>query len=144
MYSCIERDEPRKAQKVLRVRKLRFAGVFAAAAFALAAVPAGAGYNATATGTVNFIQQMSPSMGTAESFIFAISGQPALTCGSGFHYFIVSPNSITDPQTRKNMLAILMLAKGTGASIVVGYDSATAPGNSCDQGYPVVYWLETL
>jgi hypothetical protein len=109
----------------------------------IAAGTASAGYNATATGTVNFIQQMSPSMGTAETFLFAISGQPTVTCGSGFHYFIVSPNSITDPQTRKNMLAILMLAKGTAATVVVGYDSATAPGNSCDQGYPVVYWLET-
>jgi len=111
---------------------------------ALVTMPAFAGYNATVHGTVNYIQQMSTSLppNTSETLIFALSGQPALSCGSGFNAFIISPASVTDAQTRKNMIALLMLAKSTGAQIYIGYDSASAPGNSCDQGYPIVYWLE--
>ena len=117
--------------------------ITASLAIALVVEPAIAGYSATASGTVNFVQQMaSPSMGTAETFLFAISGQPALSCGSGFNYFVISPNSVPDAQTRKNLVAQLMMAKATGATVVVGYDSASAGTNSCDQGYPIVYWLE--
>jgi hypothetical protein len=54
---CIKRDEPGNPARVLDRRRLRFAEVFAVLAFALAVAPAGAGYNATATGTDNFVQQ---------------------------------------------------------------------------------------
>ena len=114
---------------------------FAAVGFVL---PASAGYNATVTGTVVSVQQMSTSMATftPETVVFALSTQPALSCGSGFSMFIISPNSVTDAPTRRNFLALLLMAKSTGGQVEVGYDSASSPGNSCDQGYPIVYWIQ--
>jgi|HubBroStandDraft_6_1064221.scaffolds.fasta_scaffold1051838_2 hypothetical protein len=116
-----------------------------AASFALALLigPVSAGYNSTVTGTLNFIQQMSTTMSySPETVVFALTNQPTFSCGSGFSYFIISPNSVTDAQTRKNMMGLLMMAKSTGAQVIVGYDKASVQGGSCDQGYAMVYWLE--
>jgi len=107
-------------------------------------LPARAGYNATVTGTVTFVQQMSTSLTaySPETVVFALSTQPTLSCGSGFNNFIISPNSVTDAQTRRNLVVLLLMAKSTGGQVVVGYDTGSAPGNSCDQGYPIVYWIQ--
>jgi hypothetical protein len=95
-------------------------------------------YNATAVGTVGYLQQSSPSVGaTPETFIFTISPQPSVSCG-GFNYFIISPNSVTDAQTRKNMIALLLTAKASGSQVEVAYDST---GGFCDQGMIGVYYI---
>jgi hypothetical protein len=108
-----------------------FAGLISASAFAT--------YNATAVGTVKFITQMGPGLQYApETFVFQITNQPATTCSSGYAQFLVSPASIPDPQTRRNMLAILVAAKASGAEVQVAYDSANG---YCDQGSPAVYYL---
>jgi hypothetical protein len=104
----------------------------------LGSMYAEATYNATAVGTIGFLQQSSPSVGaTPETFIFTISPQPTVSCG-GFNYFIVSPNSVTDAQTRKNMIALLLTAKASGSQVEVAYDST---GGFCDQGMIAVYYI---
>ena len=107
------------------------AGMISTSAFAT--------YNATAVGTVKFITQMGPGLQYApETFVFQISNQPATTCSSGYSQFLVSPASVPDAATRRNMLAILMTAKATGAEVQVAYDNANG---YCDQGSPAVYYL---
>lgn len=111
--------------------------------FALAVVPmiSKATYNATWTGTVNFITQYSPSLNyTPETFVFTMSGQPSVSC-AGYQYFVISPNLVTDAETRKNMVAIVMLAKATGGQITVAYDKN---GGYCDQGFIGVYYVSAL
>jgi hypothetical protein len=99
-------------------------------------------YNATVVGTVVTVQQMSTSLQyTPETFTFTISTQPTVACGSGFNYFVVSPATVTDAQTRKNFLAMLLTAKAAGASVQVAYDST---GGFCDQGMTAVYYLVVL
>lgn len=96
-------------------------------------------YNATSTGTVKSIQQSSPSVGaTPGTFYFQISTQPTVNCGAASGYFIVSPNSVSDAQTRINFLAILMSAQATGSQVEVAYDST---GGFCDQGAVGVYYI---
>ncbi|HEX5208002.1 MAG TPA: hypothetical protein VFW10_09460 [Steroidobacteraceae bacterium] len=113
----------------------------AAIACLLVSLPAGATYNATATGTVAYVQQDSPAMGYApETFTFTITNQPSVACGA-FHYFIISPNSIPDAQTRKNMVALVVEAKATGGQVEVAYDST---GGYCDQGMIGVYYITEL
>jgi len=101
--------------------------------------PAHATYNATVTSEVEFIQQMSSSLpgSTPESVSFKLIGQPTVTCGP-FQQFIISPTSVPDAQTRKNMLAILIAAKATGAQVQVAYDNT---GGFCDQQMVAVYYL---
>jgi hypothetical protein len=105
-------------------------------------VSAFATYNATAAGTVNFITQMGPGLQySAETFVFQISNQPATTCSSGYSQFLISPGSIPDAQTRRNMLAVLMQAKASGARVQVAYDNTNG---YCDQGSPAVYYISLL
>jgi len=99
-------------------------------------------YNATVIGTVVYVQQDSPSVGyTPETFTFTVTNQPNLNCGSGFAYFVVSPNSVTDAQTRKNLLTLVLFAKATGGQIEVAYDKN---GGFCDQGMIGVYYVVAL
>lgn len=101
-------------------------------------IPAQATYNATAVGTIGAIQQMSTSLQyTAETTSFIISGQPSVSCAN-FQRFVISPATVTDAQTRKNMIAILLTAKASGAQVTVAYDSS---GGDCDQGMIAVYYL---
>jgi hypothetical protein len=109
-------------------------------AFALT-LPARATYNGTVTGTVTFVQQMSTSLWfTAETTAFGLSNQPSINCG-GYQQFIITPNSVTDAQTRRNMVAILLAAKATGAQVSIGYDST---GAFCDQGMAAVYFVTAM
>lgn len=100
---------------------------------------ANAVYNATVTGTVSWVQQDGPNVGyAAETINFKLDNQPSINCGSGFQQFSISPGTIADAQTRKNMLSMLMMAKATGSQVTVGYDST---GGFCDQGMPGVYYI---
>jgi hypothetical protein len=98
-------------------------------------------YGFTLMGTVHIVQQNSTlQAGSPETILFSVDGQPTpLHCGN---YFVISPNSITDAQTRKNLVALLMMAKSTGNQIEVAYDSQS--GTPCDQGMTPVYFIELL
>lgn len=120
--------------------KILYCGVAAVlgVTFSLAA---GAAYNASASGTVTHIQQEAPSLpSSAETFVFQISNQPTGLCGP-FNFFIISPASVTDAQTRKNLVAMVLMAKAMGSQITVAYDNT---GASCDQQFPVVYYIQIL
>lgn len=82
-----------------------------------------------------------PALGyAAETFSFTITNQPSVSCGA-FQYFTISPNSIPDAQTRKNMLALVLEAKATGGQIELAYDRA---GGFCHQGMTAVYYVVEL
>jgi len=114
------------------------ATLFTVLTICVASMPTHATYNATVIGTLSFVQQMGPNVGyTAETISFQLSNQPSVACGS-FQNFVISPTSVPDAQTRKNMLAILITAKASDAQVQVAYDST---GGYCDQGMPAVYYL---
>jgi hypothetical protein len=95
-------------------------------------------YNATVIGTVSTITQFGTALQFGpETVEFDLANQPTIGCPQGSH-FIFSPSSITDAQTRRNMLAILLHAKATGTQVEVAYDNS---GGYCDQGYPAVYYI---
>jgi len=117
--------------------------VISVAALLLSSLSTHAAYNSTATGTVVTIQQNSApvsSVTVAETFNFTISAQPNVSCGNASRQFAVSPNSVPDTQTRKNMLALLMFAKATGGQVEVAYDDTP----TCDQGMLQVYYIVAL
>lgn len=53
-------------------------------------------------------------------------------------YFAISPATVPDAQTRKNMVAANLSAKLTGATVEVAYDST---GATCDQQMLAVYYF---
>jgi hypothetical protein len=105
-------------------------------------IPANATYNATVIGTVYNVTQMSTGLTqySPETIVFQLTNGTPSVCPSGA-YFIISPDSVTDGQTRKNMVAMLFMAKATGATIEVAYDNA---GGFCDHGFAGVYFLELM
>ena len=107
-----------------------------------ASYTARATYNATATGTVAIITQMGVVNGmAAETIAFTISPMPAAVPGAQFQQFVISPNSVPDPQTRRNMVALLLSAKATGTPVEVAYDNL---GGFLDQQLIGVYFIEAL
>jgi hypothetical protein len=99
-------------------------------------------YNATATGSVGTVQQIGTGLSYGpETVVFDLTNMPTATWCSGFHNFAISPSSVTDAQTRKNMIAMLLSAKATGAQIQVGFDNT---GGFCDQGFMGIYFLQLL
>jgi hypothetical protein len=104
-------------------------------------MPAWGANNAEATGTVTILTQYSTSLNVpGETVLFSLSSQPSVACPYT-SYFIISPSTVTDQQTRKNFLAMLLSAKTTGAQIEVGYDNS---GAFCDQGGIGVYLIQML
>jgi hypothetical protein len=99
-------------------------------------MPARATYNATVTGTITIVQQDSGVLMSPETTIFQLSTQPTVACT--LHYFAISPATVPDAQTRKNMVATILTAKATGATVEVAYDST---GGYCDQQMVAVYYL---
>jgi hypothetical protein len=94
-------------------------------------------YNATVIGTVSTFTQFGTALQfDPETVICDLDNQPTIPCPQGSH-FILSPNTITDAQTRRNMVAILLHAKATGRQVEVAYDNADG---YCDQGYAAVYY----
>jgi len=78
-------------------------------------------YNATVIGTVSTISQFGTALQfDPETVVFDLANQPTTACPQGSH-FILSPNSVTDAQTRKNMLAILLHAKATGTQVEIAH-----------------------
>lgn len=108
---------------------------------ALSSMPVDATYDATVTGPVDFVTQFAPALGYApETLAFTVGNQPHVSCAQ-YQYFVISPNSVTDAQTRKNMMTIVLEAKATGGQIEVAYDST---GGFCDQGMIGVYFISEL
>jgi len=75
----------------------------------------------------------------AESVNFTMSFGPQTTgcsnSGGTNQVFVFNPTDITDAQTRKNMLALLMAARISGTPLTVDWDNA---GANCDaNGYPI-------
>lgn len=107
----------------------------------LPCLPARATYNATAVGTVLQVTQYSTSLAySPETISFVISNQPSVSCAQ-FQYFVISPSTVTDAQTRKNLVALLLEAKATGGTVQVAYDSQ---GGFCDQGMIGIYYVTAL
>jgi hypothetical protein len=73
--------------------------------------------------------------------LFKMDTQPSTGCTNN-GYFGFSASSITDPQSRNQLLAVLMFAKSTNTMIQVGYDS----GAYCDNqsGYPTPYGIFSI
>ncbi len=112
----------------------------AAFAVCMLATAANATYNAVVTGSVEFVQQMAADTGSGyvpATFTFRLTNQPNINCGT-FQYFSVSSVTVSDAQARKNILAILLQAKATGAQVQVAYDST---GGFCDQQMAGVYYV---
>ena len=96
---------------------------------------------ADAVGTVGYLQQDTTNDGSStETFQFTLSPQPTVSCGP-FNRFLVSPQSIPDAQTRKNLLALLLTAKTAGLTLQVRYDP---DGGHCDQGMIAVFYIVML
>jgi hypothetical protein len=95
------------------------------------------GAQRTITGTVTGMEVPTPKFGTpAETILFQLSNPPPATgCTLPTNgWFAFSPTTVTDAQTRKNLLATLLTAKATGVNVLVVYDDA---GANCDPfGYP--------
>jgi hypothetical protein len=120
----------------------KFAAASLVAVFAaLLALPAVATYNATISGHVISIQTLTPGAGYSGAAVaFTLDSGPPTGCVSGgWKQFIISSASVTDPETRKNLVAAVMMAKATGSTVVVGYDSTL--GGFCDQGSYGVYYV---
>lgn len=101
-----------------------------------------AAYNATVVGTVETVTQMSTTLQyTPETLVFTLSNSPNATWCGPFHSFVISPSSVADAQTRKNMIAILLTAKAAGGQVQVAFDNA---GGFCDQGLMGVYYIVAL
>jgi hypothetical protein len=67
---------------------------------------------------------------TPEVVVFQITNQPTSTgCPAPAHFFSFSPASVTDANSRRNLLATLFTARAAGLTISVAYDNA---GAYCD------------
>jgi hypothetical protein len=97
----------------------------------------------TITGHVISIQPLTPGAGySGAAFAFTLDSGPATGCVSGgWKQFIISSASVPDLETRKNLIAAVMMAKAAGSSVVVGYDST---GGFCDQGSYGVYYVSVM
>ena len=99
-------------------------------------MPALATYNATVTGTISFVQQDSGILFVPETTLFQLTNQPTVACP--LHYFAISPATVPDANTRRNMVATILTAKAIGATVEVAYDST---GAYCDQQMVAVYYF---
>jgi hypothetical protein len=123
--------------------KMSFLRAAVAAATLLVISTAGATYNTTVDGHVISLSQMTSEMGfTDGSIAFSLDGGPATPCvANGLGGFIVSSNTVSSADARKNIMAILLSAKMAGTTVRVGYDSS---GAYCDQNHWAVYWVGAL
>lgn len=115
-------------------KSVRF--LFATIVGAGLSIPAQASYNATVIGIVTIVQQDSGVLMSPETMIFQLSTQPTVACP--LHYFAISPATVADANTRRNMVAAILTAKATGATVEVAYDST---GAYCDQQMVAVYYF---
>jgi hypothetical protein len=98
----------------------------------------------TLSGTITLLSVLgyNTSYTTApEVVVLQLTTQPTATgCKGGTAFFSFSPSSITDANTRRNLLATLLTARAAGLTVTVAYDNA---GAYCDigPGYAVPYQL---
>lgn len=103
---------------------------FSLMALTVLGVPMTAQAFSTVTGTVVNLTVDANVLGTgAEVVSFQVSNMPNTGCPSG-GWFLFTPADISDPQTRKNLLATLFAAKLSGNSINVVYSNTL-----CDAVY---------
>lgn len=90
------------------------------------------------TGTIStaFLETPTASPGGTELIAFTISPAPAKTgCSVNNGTFAFSQSSLSDATTHRDLIAWILSAKATGATVVILYDDA---GQYCDpSGYPV-------
>jgi hypothetical protein len=124
------------------LKKITRAIVFGTFA-AVSALPVSATYNTTITGHVISVQPLTPGAGySGAAFAFTLDSGPSTGCvPGGWKQFIISTNTVPDLETRKNLIAAVMMAKAAGSSVVVGYDNT---GGFCDQGSYGVYYVSVL
>src|SRR5438105_2904303 len=71
----------------------------------------------------------------AGTLLFGLSSQPTTGCSNN-NYFEVSPGTVSDPESRRNIYATLLTARATGIQVAVQYDT----GSFCDtMGFPAIY-----
>ena len=95
----------------------------------------------TIAGTVTGIEVDAPSFGAVQTIAFQLSNHPTATgCkGATNGWFSFSPTTVTDAQTRTNLLATLFAARISGINVLIVYDDA---GANCDPfGYPAPYLI---
>jgi hypothetical protein len=103
----------------------------------LLALPAHAKFQ-TVSGTVTLVVVNSTTSAPAETVDVKLSNMPAVTgCTSGGGFFEFNATSVTDAQTRKNMVAALYEARATGATISIVYDDAGAFCSTFGYAVPV-------
>ena len=88
----------------------------------------------TLSGTVTYLSVLgvNASQAVAEVVIFTLSNPPPMTgCPGGTNFFSFSAKSVTDANTRRNLLSSLLTAKTAGVTVTVSYDDA---GAYCDIG----------
>ena len=83
----------------------------------------------TASGTViNLVLDSTAAGQSPEEVSFQITNMPNTGCPAP-SWFFFTPTSVTDAQTRKDMLATLLAAKLTGATVNIVYSNTV-----CDAG----------
>ena len=92
---------------------------------------------ATFTSSVDSITPLG-SGALPETIAITFAGQPTVSC-SGYQEFVISPGTVPDAQTRKNMYALLLTAKATGASVTVSYEGTA--NTFCESGRAGIYYL---
>jgi hypothetical protein len=81
----------------------------------------------TITGTIVGLGVQSTEQAPPEVVDIVLNVTPPTTgCPGGTAGFEFSPASVTDAQTRKNMLAVLLAAKVSGIAVKIVYDNAGA------------------
>jgi hypothetical protein len=89
---------------------------------------------AVVSGTLTQLSTLgaNPNYSGPEVVIFSITNQPTTTgCPATAHFFSFSPASISDANTRRNLLSTLLTARAAGLTISLAYDNA---GAYCDAG----------
>jgi hypothetical protein len=102
----------------------------------------------TLSGTLGSLVVSSTATNGPETISFKLNlpagvAQPATGCPvSGNGFFLFSPGSVPDAQTRKNLIATLFSAQASGSTLVVIYDNT---GKFCDpSGYAYPIALELV
>jgi hypothetical protein len=106
----------------------------------LLALPAFAKFQ-TVSGTVTLVIVNSTTSAPAETIDVKLSNMPAATGCTGNGYFEFNATSVTDAQTRKDMLAALYTARTTGDTITIVYDDAGAFCSTFGYAVPVAIEL---
>ena len=95
----------------------------------------------TIVGTITGMEVSTPKFTAANTVLFQLSNPPTATgCTLATNgWFAFSPTTVTDQDTRKNLVATLLTARVSGLNVLVLYDDA---GANCDPfGYPAPYLI---